>query len=66
MPGDPQFDSTLAVNLPFGWRNNANQNHGEIAFVADSSTGLLRPVNNAQLEDYLYGGEYDERMGEIE
>ena len=63
LPGDPEFDLTLASPPP-GWRQ-AIANQDNYAFVARSGSGLLEPVSMRDLEDYLEGGEYDQRLDEI-
>lgn len=63
LPGDPEFDVTLATPPP-NWRTVAAQS-SNFAFVVRAGSELLEPVSMADLEDYLEGGEYDERLGEI-
>lgn len=58
LPGDPIFDWTLATMPPPG------SQQGSI-LVADSESGILRPVDLSELREYLNGGEYDERMRSI-
>lgn len=62
LPGDPLFDRVLST--PLGWIQNQYSNGiGEqCAMVADAETGILRPASPEELDDYLWGGEYDERM----
>ncbi|HEY9696749.1 MAG TPA: hypothetical protein V6D10_05770 [Trichocoleus sp.] len=66
LPGHPLFNATLGAALPPGWLDVANSSGGEFAFVARSGSGLLEPVFGAALDEYLEGGEYDERLGEID
>jgi hypothetical protein len=66
LPGDPGFNEILSTSLPTGWEHVRAQNAGECFFVADSQTGLLRPANDRELDEYLYGGEYDERLATFE
>lgn len=66
LPGDPGFDETLSTSLPTGWEQQRAQNAGECFFVADAETGLLRPANARELDDYLYGGEYDQRLASFD
>jgi hypothetical protein len=67
LPGDPLFDLTLATAIPPGWRQTADQCGQQVAFVAaPGDGGLLRPATPAELEDYLEGGEYDDRQAELE
>lgn len=55
LPGHPLFKLTLSTSLPIGWENS-----GFTDFVVDSESGLLRPVSQKDLDDYLYGGECEE------
>jgi len=61
LPGDPEFDLTLASPPP-NWQQVAAQHRGEFAFVARSGSGLLEPVSFQELEEYLEGGEYAQRL----
>lgn len=63
LPGDPQFDRTLASPPP-NWQQVAARHQGEFAFVARSGSGLLEPVSYQELEEYLEGGEYAQRLQE--
>lgn len=64
LPGMPDFDETIACIMPFDWQQIANKCDG-FQFVARAGSGLLEAVPNNQVIDYLYGGEYDERLNEI-
>lgn len=66
LPGDPQFDRTLAMAPPPNWREIAARNTGEFAFIMRSDSGLMEPVSHRELDEYLYGGEYEERLEAIE
>jgi hypothetical protein len=61
LPGNPIFDETLVTAKPPGWENYAaSKGDGEyVAFVADAGSGLLRPANWQELQEYSYGGELD-------
>lgn len=65
LPGNPEFDETLASYLPPGWWQVADQYGANVAFVAQLGSGILQPVTPSQLAEYLEGGEYDERLTEI-
>ena len=65
LPGNPLFDLTLATPPP-DWESVANKDGDTYAFVAEPKSGLMRPVTSKELKDYLHGGEYDERLAEIE
>lgn len=60
LPGDPGFDETLGTALPPGWEDHA------CTFVVDSQSGIMRPATPDELDDYLYGGEYQERLEAID
>uniref|UniRef100_A0A832H5L3 Uncharacterized protein n=1 Tax=Oscillatoriales cyanobacterium SpSt-402 TaxID=2282168 RepID=A0A832H5L3_9CYAN len=65
LPGDPGFEETLSI-LPFGWCSVANATNGEFAFVARAGNGgLLEAVPWDEVEEYVEGGEWDERLQEI-
>lgn len=65
LPGDPEYDLTLATALPPDWKTKAAQWSGEYGFVVDIETGMLRVVDSKQLQEYAFGGEYDERLEQI-
>jgi hypothetical protein len=65
LPGTPEFDWTLGRNLPPNWQQVAGQHHGAFHFVARAGSGLLEPVGIDEFEEYLEGGEYDERLAEM-
>ena len=62
LPGDYFYDLTLATSVPADWQVTAAQDSNGYAFVADVDSGLMRSVTSEELEDYLYGGEYEERL----
>lgn len=66
LPGDPEFDLTLACNLPPDWRKVADRLGENCVFVASSGSGVLRPCDPNETAEYLYGGEYDDRLLEID
>lgn len=61
LPGDPLFNLILHSFLPPGWQGFANQNP-DFAFVVRAESGILEPVSLEDLEEYVEGGEYDERL----
>ncbi|MBD2090378.1 hypothetical protein H6F67_10980 [Microcoleus sp. FACHB-1515] len=63
LPGNPEFNRVLATPPP-NWRQFA-QSTPDFAFVARSGSGLLEPVSMVDLDNYLEGGEYEERLEEI-
>ena len=63
LPGHPLFDITLATPPP-DWRYKQERTCEPLNFVKDSVTGIFRTANPEELDDYLYGGEYDELMPE--
>ncbi len=63
LPGTPEYYQ--AINqLPPNW-NAAAHEKGNLAFVADVDTGLLRNASNQEFAEYLFGGEYEERQKQI-
>lgn len=65
LPGDPEFDETLGTSLPPGWEEVANKINQACTFVVDSRSGIMRPATPDELDDYLCGGEYQERLEAI-
>lgn len=63
LPGDPLFDITLATPPP-DWKIKQEMSGDAINYVMDAETGLFRTATTQELEEYFYGGEYDEVMGE--
>ena len=66
LPGDPLFDRTLAMTPPANWREIAARTTGEFAFIMRSDSGLMEPVSHRELDEYLYGGEYEERLEDVD
>ena len=58
LPGDPLYYATLASPPPVL--------PSEGCYIARSGSGLLEPATPAEIREYLEGGEYDARLGEIE
>lgn len=56
LPGNPLYDLTLGLNLPPALAGSF--------FVARAGSGLLEAVSEQEFNEYLYGGEYDERLTE--
>lgn len=65
LPGDPAFSFTLATARRPDWRQREQVMGEPMSFVVEPGSGLARPVSQAELEEYLEGGEYDERLDEI-
>jgi hypothetical protein len=62
LPGDPLYEFTLSNPPPLSPMEIDN---GEIYFVADAHSGILRSVSWPQLQEYLNGGEYEDRLKAI-
>jgi hypothetical protein len=60
LPGNPLFDMTLGMALP------PSPLSTEVCFVARAGSGILEPASPDQVREYLMGGEYDERLSEID
>lgn len=66
LPGDPAFDETLGRTLPPDWQALA-YSHPDYAFIAKAGQGgILSAVPWSEAEEYLEGGEYEERLLESE
>lgn len=61
LPGDPRFNETLANPDLFNYEA-LGATKGSMTFIARSDTGLLEPATSEELAEYIYGGEYEERM----
>ena len=62
LPGDPGFQEILGMALPPGWQQSAAKHSGEFVFMANSETGALRVGSFDDLDDYIEGGEYEQRL----
>ncbi|NET39720.1 MAG: hypothetical protein F6K19_48470 [Cyanothece sp. SIO1E1] len=40
--------------------------NGEVVWVARADTGLIEPVSHSEAREYVWGGEYDERLEAME
>ncbi|MEP0868878.1 hypothetical protein NDA01_03580 [Trichocoleus desertorum AS-A10] len=66
LPGDPEFEETLGRSLPPDWQALAYE-HPEYAIIAKAGQGgVLTAVPWSEAEEYLEGGEYEERLLESE
>lgn len=63
LPSHPDFYHILHTAKPPGWQNY-NRVDGEVAFVVDAETKILRPASRNEFFEYALGGEYDEVVGE--
>lgn len=59
LPGDLEFDLTLNGTLPPTQRQDA-------VFIQRPGSLLLEPVSQDEAHEYLYSGEYDERLLEMD
>lgn len=59
LPGDPLFDVTLDTAIRPDACQYRNPDNGGI-YMVKSENGLMRPATASELQEYLYGGEYDE------
>lgn len=66
LPGDPEYDFTLSTVVSPDWQILADQWNGDYGFVVDPETGLMRVEDSKGITEYLYGGEYDERLEQID
>ena len=65
LPGTTVFNETLS-QVPFWWKEYASQNDGWCNFGVDVESGLLKPLNKRETHEYLFGGEFEERIKQIE
>lgn len=66
LPGTIEFEETLGTMLPYNWQEIAYSACGDYNFIARAGSGILEAVPEAEAREYLYGGEYDQRLDEIE
>ena len=59
-PSNPQFDWILNTSPPPGWKNSVNSDFQGF-FIVRADTGLMEPAWGAELDEYIEGGELDER-----
>lgn len=65
LPSHPDFIPTLQA-APFFWQEIQKDKCQTISYVVDSESGVLKPVNEKDLEEYMFGGELDEVIEEQE
>lgn len=58
-PNHPDFYQILHSCPPPGWRENLEGNFSG-AFAVRNDSLLIQPLSESELQEYLYGGEYDE------
>lgn len=58
-PNHPDFYQILHSKPPPGWREKVGNNFSG-AFAVRNDSLLIQPLSQSELDDYLYGGEYDE------
>lgn len=58
LPGDPEFYATLGTTLPPSPPGSA--------YIVRAGSLLLEPATQEEIDEYLLGGEYDERLSEME
>lgn len=64
LPDDPEFYWILQTAKPPGWQEKAKDDD-QYAFVAKAGSGILEAVNRPGFDEYVYGGEYHNRLTEI-
>lgn len=64
LPGDPEFNWILQTARPPNWQEKAKDDD-QYAFVGKTGSGIVEAVNRQEFDEYVYGGEYDERLEEI-
>ena len=58
-PNHPDFYQILHSQLPPGWRSAVDSEFTG-AFAVRHDSLLIQPLTQSELDDYLWGGEYDE------
>ncbi|MEM9118222.1 MAG: hypothetical protein AAGD09_10110 [Cyanobacteria bacterium P01_F01_bin.56] len=67
LPGHPLFHRTTDTAIPPEWQELAASMGQLPNFIVDAATGLMRPAQNQQeLDDYLDGGEYEQRLAQMD
>lgn len=68
LPGTLEFSIALSEIPPVPtWRAQAEKTNGDTYLICRSgSLGLMEAVDRKTWEDYVYGGELDERQDEID
>ena len=66
LPDNPLYALTLNGTLPPDWEMKAEQLGHLPNFVCDAETGLMRPASHAEMLEYVYGGEYDQRLANMD
>lgn len=61
LPDDLEYHVTLG-NIPYFFNALGNNTPDFAGWVADAESGLVRPCTHTQMIDYMYGGEYEERL----
>jgi hypothetical protein len=59
-PESPMFDWILNTSPPPGWKNSVTSDFQGF-FIVRADTGLMEPAWGTALDDYIEGGELDER-----
>lgn len=65
LPGDPEFEETLAWSFPPDWRQVAYKDPN-FGFICRPGSFLAEAVPRSEFEEYAYGGEWDERQAELD
>lgn len=65
LPDNPLFEETMAWAMQPGWQNIAAAASNRFAFCLRAD-GLMMPLSDNDLREYLHGGEYDEVAGDGE
>ncbi|AKG21493.1 hypothetical protein IJ00_09550 [Calothrix sp. 336/3] len=65
LPGSEAYVETLQY-MPLFWKQAANEKGCAIFVCRPGSGGLLEAINQDEYIEYTEGGEYDERLQELE
>lgn len=66
LPKHPDFNSVLQNSPDPRFYRDLNEGHVSNVLVVDAANGLLKSGSSKQVDDYLYGGEYEARLAQID
>ena len=65
LPHHPDFNTILQNSPSSSFRSDLKEGKVSNVLVVDSASGLLRAGSPKQVDEYLYGGEYECRLSQI-
>ncbi|MFB8788648.1 MAG: hypothetical protein U7123_07295 [Potamolinea sp.] len=64
-PWHPEFHQSLAV-IPPDFYQARHQHSGDVALICQAGSDLMLPLGGKDLEEYIQGGEWDERTKQLQ